>query len=111
MKLRELDFGRDLSLRRVTPYLTQLEESCGGLECICSLSGLVSRAVVRNFWTGVVPRNLVGVHGRLRTVEDLHRKLFHVRIRRNIIRYRVIIRVLAFKLVRSQLLGPESHRR
>lgn len=49
MKLGELDLSRNLRFRRVTPYLTQFEESRGSLKCIRSLSVSVSRAALGNY--------------------------------------------------------------
>ena len=43
--------------------------------------------------------HFVGRHGRIRTVEDLQRKLLDIGMCSHIIRYCIVFRILAFKLL------------
>ena len=97
MVFGELNLGGGFGVRGV-PDLAQFEECSGSLEGICCLSAHKSVSGLHEYRGRSVLGNLVGAHGRIRTIKDLQCKLLHVGMCSHIIRYSIIICILAFNL-------------
>jgi len=105
MVFGELDFGGGFGVRGV-PDLAQFEECSSGLKSICRLSAHKLGSGLHGYSGRNVLGNLIGAHGRIRTIKDLQRKLLNVGMCSHIIRYSIIIRILAFNLSPDRISIP-----
>ena len=78
------------------PYVDKFEEGCRCLECICRLP-----TEVRTYPNGksqILLRDLVCLHGSVRSLKCLQSKLLHICLASCIIDYRIIRGIVCFDL-------------